>query len=101
MTADDILKRLFAIEDKTFEPGGWDESAYIVLIDDARAYLAAREKVVWAETLVRFVPPANGHPWRVMLGAWSKDEAAVRVRLPVPAHLLNPAPIEGEVVEGE
>ena len=97
MTADDILKRLLAIEDKAFEPGGWDESAYIVLIDDARAYLAAREKVVWAEGWVNFFSGDYGWFFQDATGS----TGSTRVKVPVPAHLLNPAPIEGEVVEGE
>jgi hypothetical protein len=92
MTAEDILRRL-----TTCGVGqSVDQEALWTVMADARAYLA-RPKRVMAEVWLSFLPPHNGHPWRVVRRLEGED-TAVLVRIPVPDHILNPPVVEGEVV---
>ena len=90
-TADDLLRRLVELEDVN---GEWDQSKYLVIIADASAYLS-REKGPVAEMRVLFAPH-NG-AWH-MAQSYSKDDTLLRVE--VPAHIVSPPTVLGEVVEG-
>ena len=93
MTADEILKRLVEFD----ASGGM--AGYRNLVDDARAYLAAAEKRVYAEGHVQFFKGDLDDVDRWYVEDERGDLEGFQVRIPVPAHLLTPEILEGEVIE--
>ncbi len=71
------------------------------LLNEARALLAAPEvETVWAEGVLSIFRLANGD-WIVSRPEFPEAAGQVHVRIPVPAHLLTPPVLEGEVVSPE
>ena len=104
MNADNLLRRLADLapdilsHHQDMGKGTPELCRVCVVLNDLTAYLS-REKGPVVSVWITF---------EKFLGDWYVDRVeedpfrhAMEVRLPVPAHLLNPAPIEGEVVEGE
>ena len=103
MTADEILKRLVDAQD--YARTHRAESLYKDLLrvdeiaNDARAYLAAAEKRVYAEGHVQFFKGDLDDVDRWYVEDERGDLEGFQVRIPVPAHLLTPEILEGEVIE--
>ena len=103
MNADDLLRRLVEWNSRW----GYEGPVGIVdIIDDARVYLS-REKGPVAEGWVQV--RQQGGKWVV---GWDPDltvqeilevadepnDPLMRVRIPVPAHIVSPPTVEGEVI---
>ena len=89
MNADEILRSIVAAYDDMIGSQTLEGA-----VDDARAYLS-RKKGPVAEMRVLFAPH-NG-AWH-MAQSYSKDDTLLRVE--VPAHIVSPPTVLGEVVEG-
>jgi hypothetical protein len=98
-TARSLLERLVA----------WDNNVSATdvrpIMDEARAYLASTKDASVAEGYAQFFrfKPDKITPtgWGVQVLMSKPDEGLerTRVRIPVPAHLLDPPVVEGEVIE--
>jgi hypothetical protein len=97
--ARELLRAFIAQEDAT-PIRDWDEDEYLALIEKARAHLSRtsgeKEDVGYAEGAATFPhSQTDGRWWVTVVGG---ARTPVQVRIPVPAHLLNPPVIEGEIV---
>ncbi len=102
MTAErQLLKRLVALWVPPLNTNEWE--SVDDAIAEARALIAQPEPVM-AESWVHFrttdhEPHHEDSLWLFVTTAPSRD-AAYKVRIPIPAHLLNPPVVTGEVVDG-
>jgi hypothetical protein len=93
--AREVLRRLVAYHDSD-DPRS---NEYLSCVADARALLASTsEEGPVAEGFVRFEQDSDD-AWYIDDALCDSEPGYIKVRIPVPAHLVNPPVVEGEVVK--
>jgi len=93
MKADEILRRLV----EWFDNGPIrDIQTRNDIVDDARAYLAREQGPVAEGFVVMWVEGDGGWTFE---SCYESDVQSVKVRIPVPAHIVNPPVVDAEVIE--